>query len=998
MHELKEEEIIALGAYEVLLKEYVPDAGCEGYLLRHKKTGARICLLPADDNNKTFYIAFRTTPKDSTGVAHIIEHTVLCGSKDYNLKDPFVYLASGSLNTFMNAMTYSDKTVYPIASTNEKDFDNLMHAYLDAVFYPNIYREENIFRQEGWHYEVNDEGELSVNGVVYNEMKGALATPDAVLDDAILKSLYPDTTYAVISGGDPEVIPTLTYEEYLNFHRTYYHPSNSYIYLYGNCDMIGRLRYLDEAYLSHFDFLQMDTRVQPQKTFASPVEVKADYSLMTGEDPAGKAFLSWNAAMPRTAEKEEEQNRHDYLLQSMTMNVIDYVLCDSEGGPVREALRKSGICEDVDSTFDDGIMLPYYSISAKYTDPQQKETFRELVESTLRKVVREGLDPMAIEAGINYYEFVLREKDAGYTPLGLVEGLNLLDTWLYNEAAVFDTGHRLSILAELREKDPSWYTDFIRKNLIDNPHRSIVTLVPVPGLQAGKDKESAARLAKTKEEMTPEEFQAVKEKAEALSRWQDTPDNPEDVRKVPSLVRADLDTEGTPLVNEMDQAGPVPALTHPMFTDGILYLNLMFDTKQVPAELFPYLVVYRTFFGALDTKKHTYRELDLTTDCISGGISAGLQVNEDLRHPGAFRTSFGISVRVLPQNLDRCLDLVQEILFETKFEDSGRMLEVLEEERSGLKESLESSAHLTAGGRAMAHQSAAAAVREILSGISAYDLLKKVVTEFDTEKNELPARMEKIRDLVFTPANLFISLTGEEDKLPEAKKSLNVFAEKLPGEKENHEVKEDGRMNYETPLFVPSLTRKNEAFTIAGSVQYVAAAGHYGTGYADYRGTFSVLRQIENYDYLWQKLRVHGGAYGCAALFQRLGLSIYCTYRDPHLKGSLQVFRDNPDYIRSYEADEKTLTKYVINAIGQIDQPMTPRLAGSMARRMYMAGITNEDLQREREEILHCTKESIRRLADSLEKAKQDEVICVVGSREKIEENRDLFESVRPLT
>lgn len=996
MHKLKEEEILALGTYDVVLHEALPDMNGEGFLLRHKKSGARIALIPCEDNNKTFYIGFRTTPKDSTGVAHIIEHTVLCGSRDYNLKDPFVYLASGSLNTFMNAITYPDKTVYPIASTNEKDFDNLMHAYLDAVFYPNIYREENIFRQEGWHYELDEDGNLKINGVVYNEMKGALATADAVLGNAVPQSLFPDTTYAVISGGDPEKIPELTYEQYLNFHRTYYHPSNSYIFLYGNCDMIERLTYLDEKYLSHFDAQEMDTEVLPQKPFDKPVERSVDYSLMTGEDPKGKAFLSWNCALPLTANRKGKENRHAYLLQEMTMNVIDYVLCDSEGGPVREALRKSGICEDVDSLFDASLMLPYYSISAKYTDPEQKETFENLVESTLEKVVHDGIDPLAIEAGINYFEFNLRERDAGYTPVGLVEGLGLLYTWLYNDEAVFDMQNRLSILEELKKKDPSYYTDFIEKNLLSNPHRSVVTLVPVPGLEAKKDAEEAERLQALKASMSEEELHRIGD-GKALAAWQDTPDDPKDVAKVPSLSREDLDRTGVPLINEMVQTGRVPVLTHPMNTSGIVYLDLLFDCRKVPKELYPYLVLYRTFFGALDTKTHSYRELDLLTDRISGGISGGLFVNEDMKNPDVFRTSFGVSVSVLPENLDKALQMVREMIYETVYTDFSRMMEVLEEERSGLKESLEGSGHVTAASRALSHLYEGSAIREILSGIEAYDLLNSVCSNFDVLKDDIPGLMEKIRDLVFTPGNLFVSLTADRAQIEKTLPVIDAFADALPGERENREITADGRMQYLTPDFVPDLTPVNEAFTIAGSVQYVAKAGRWGDNYSGYTGAFSVLRQIENYEYLWQKLRVHGGAYGCAGLFQRTGGMAFYSYRDPHLARTLSVYDDNASYIRSYETDEKTLTKYVISAIGQIDQPMTPRLAGSTARRMFMAGITNEDLQREREEVLHCSLDSIHALAEPLERIRNG-IVCVVGSQEKIEENKDLFDSVRALT
>ena len=401
-----------LEKYEVLQHQYLKDTGCDSLLLRHRKTGARVALLPCDDDNKVFYIGFRTPPEDSTGVAHIIEHTVLCGSRDFPVKDPFIELVKGSLNTFLNAMTYPDKTVYPVASCNDTDFKNLMHVYLDAVFYPNIYKEQNIFRQEGWHYEADDANSpITVNGVVYNEMKGALSSPDDVLSRSIYAALYPHTPYAVESGGDPVYIPDLTYENYLNFHRRYYHPSNSYIYLYGNMDMEERLTYLDEAY-----------------AFTEPAEVCEHYSILAEEDEAGKSYLSWNVSLDKDGQDTE---------LGLAFKILDYMLCDAEGAPVKKALRDKGIGEDVYSLLELGIRQPTYSVTAKYTDPECKEEFIETIEQTLREIADKGLDQRALLAGINHFEFKYREANYGYYPKGLVYGLNALDTWLYNDMTPF---------------------------------------------------------------------------------------------------------------------------------------------------------------------------------------------------------------------------------------------------------------------------------------------------------------------------------------------------------------------------------------------------------------------------------------------------------------------------------------------------------------------------------------------------------------------------------
>ena len=343
--------------YELLQHEFLKDTGCDSLLLVHKKTGARVALLPSDDDNKVFYIGFRTPPKDSTGVAHIIEHSVLCGSRDFPVKDPFIELVKGSLNTFLNAMTYPDKTVYPVASCNDTDFKNLMHVYLDAVFYPNIYKERNIFLQEGWHYEAeDDQSPITVNGVVYNEMKGALSSPDDVLARSIYGALYPDTPYAVESGGDPVCIPDLTYEAFLEFHSRYYHPSNSYIYLYGNMDMEERLIYLDEAYLSAFDKIEIDSEIPAQAPFDKPVEASEHYSVQSEEELDGHSYLTWNVSLAPDGQDTE---------LGLAFKIIDYMLCDAEGAPVKKALRDKGIGEDVYSLLELGIRQPSYTVTAK---------------------------------------------------------------------------------------------------------------------------------------------------------------------------------------------------------------------------------------------------------------------------------------------------------------------------------------------------------------------------------------------------------------------------------------------------------------------------------------------------------------------------------------------------------------------------------------------------------------------------------------------------------
>ena len=476
-----------LTAYEVVTEENLTDIHSTGWLLRHKKTGARVMLIENDDENKVFNIAFRTPPKDSTGVAHILEHSVLCGSREFPLKDPFVELVKGSLNTFLNAMTYPDKTCYPVASCNDKDFQNLMHVYLDAVFYPNIYKREEIFRQEGWNYHLEQkEGPLKYNGVVYNEMKGAFSSPDEVLEREIMNHLFPDTTYGCESGGDPKNIPDLTYENFLNFHRTYYHPSNSYIYLYGNMDMEEKLAFLDEHYLSHFDYLDVDSVIQEQKAFGACRDVTLEYPVAENEGEEDNTYLSYNMVVGNAADSQ----------MAIAFEVLDYALLSAPGAPLKQALLDAKIGKDIYGSFEDGIKQTYFSIVAKGANLNRKEEFIKVIRDTLTKIAEEGIDKKAVTAGINYYEFRFREADFSSYPKGLMYGLQIFDSWLYDETKPFIHVEALDTFAFLKEQiSTGYFENLIQTYLLDNQHGALVTIVPEPGRTARLDAELKEKLA-----------------------------------------------------------------------------------------------------------------------------------------------------------------------------------------------------------------------------------------------------------------------------------------------------------------------------------------------------------------------------------------------------------------------------------------------------------------------------------------------------------------------
>lgn len=977
-----------LEAYEVISHEYLPDIDSDSWLLRHKKTGARVALLPRDDNNKVFYIAFRTPPEDSTGVAHIIEHTVLCGSRDFPIKDPFIELAKGSLNTFLNAMTYPDKTVYPIASCNEQDFKNLMHVYLDAVFYPNIYKEQNIFRQEGWHYEAESaDSEITINGVVYNEMKGALSSAEDILGREINSALYPHTPYAHESGGDPVCIPDLTYEAYLDFHRRYYHPSNSYIYLYGDMDMAERLTWIDENYLSCFDRLEIDSSVPLEPAFENPVEARKFYSILPEEEKKGKSFLSWNVAVA--------PDSLDAGL-NMAIQILDYALCDAEGAPVRKALRDRGIGEDVYASFESGIRQPSFSIVSKYTDPDRKEEFVSVIRETLEKLADEGIDRRALTAGINRYEFRYREADFGSYSKGLIYGLNALESWLYDDRKPFEAlkiGDFFDFLRQESEK--GYFENIIRKNLLENPHCAVLVLEPEPGLSKRLDEETKEKLAAMAKNLSAAEREIIISDFAALRAWQQKPDAEEDIRKIPMLSREDLTREAVSSLNVLSESDGLSAVTHPLSTNRIDYLTFLFDIRDLPEDYIRHLGIFKTLFSVLDTENYSYAELDHEINICTGGIGSltGFYnwYGDPSRQKGG-RLTFEVTVKTLHKNLTSALSLVQEIMMKTRYDMPARIREVLEEERAGMRAGMASAGHATAAQRALSYISEGAAITDLISGLSAYQMLDETCAKLSDGEDgsrqvlELCSLLSDMSKTIFRRDNLTFDCTACKEDIPEILTAARELAAGLnPSPDRTFE------------RFDPVLDLKNEGLTTAGQVQFVCRAGRFTDYGLKSTGVFRVLRVLMGYEYLWGRVRVEGGAYGCMSSFTRDGNAFLVSYRDPHLRRTIKVFEEAADFLRSFDADERTMTKYIIGAVSALDQPMTPFVYGRYSLTSYLTGLTDEQVQIERDQVLNASPEDIRAMAAYLDAVMAAGCLCVVGSDSKIRECPELFREIRKL-
>lgn len=966
-----------LNAYEVLKEEDLQDIHSKGWLLKHKKTGARVMLIENSDENKVFNIAFRTPPKNSTGVAHILEHSVLCGSREFPLKDPFVELVKGSLNTFLNAMTYPDKTCYPVASCNDRDFQNLMHVYLDAVFYPNIYKKEEIFRQEGWNYHLEQkEGPLKYNGVVYNEMKGAFSSPDDVLEREIMNSLFPDTTYGCESGGDPVNIPDLSYEEFLDFHRQYYHPSNSFIYLYGNMDMEEKLEFIDSHYLSAFDSLAIDSQIRDQEAFVQVKDIQKNYPVSEDEGEEDNTYLSYNMVVGEAAD----------INLSLAFEVLDYALLSAPGAPLKQALLDAKIGKDIYGSFEDGIKQTYFSIVAKGANLSQKEEFVKVIRDTLTKIMEEGIDKKAVTAGINYYEFRFREADFSSYPKGLMYGLDILSSWLYDDTKPFCEVQLLEGFEFLKKAlEEGYFEDLIRKYLLDNTHGAILSLVPEKGLAAKRDKELEEKLENYRKSLSDEELTRMVENTKALEAYQESEEDPEALTCIPMLSREDIKKEITGLTNEEHYVDDSLFLYHDVCTNGIGYADLLFEIHDFDVNTVHYLGLLKSVLGAVDTENYSYGELFNEVNARTGGISYGIEVFDDAQDTDAFRAMFAVRGKALYPEMDFMFSMIREVLTTSKLTDTKRLYEIIARVRSRAQASLASAGHSTAVLRGASYASPMAAFQDEMAGIGYYQFIEKLEKDFDSCKDEIVKNLRKVMEEVLRPENFCVSYTGERESLDVVKAQAAGIKKVLFNGQKPESVKQ-----------APCI-KKNEAFKTSGQVQYVAQNGNFRKKGLEYTGALEILKVILSYDYLWINLRVKGGAYGCMSGFKRNGESFLVSYRDSHLKRTLEVYQGVPDYIRAFEADEREMTKYIIGTISNKDVPRTPQMQGSISKTAYFSNVTEDMLQKERNQILGAQKEDIQKLAALVEAVLSDDQICVVGSETAIEKAEDVFMEVKPL-
>ncbi len=907
-----------LPEYELIDERDLTDIHSQGIYLRHKKSGARVAVISNDDPNKVFYIGFRTPSRDSAGVPHIIEHTVLCGSEKFPVKDPFIELVKGSMNTFLNAMTYPDKTVYPVASTNDKDFQNLMDVYMDAVLHPNIYKEENIFKQEGWHYELDSpEDDLTINGVVYNEMKGAFSM-----------------------------------------------------------DAAEKLNWLDEEYLSAYDEIDPDSNIQSQPAFEAPLSYEKYYSISSGDSEENGAYLSCNWCVGDGPD----------ALEYVAWDILSYALIDSQGAPLKEALTEAGIGDDIYGGYDGGVRQPYFSVIAKNANESDRERFCSIIKKVLTELAGGGLNHATLLAAINGAEFKFREADFGRIPKGLMFGLQMLDSWLYDDSEPFLHMDELSVYDELRNRlEQGYFEGMIEKYLIDNPHTTQITLLPKKGLNAEKDEALAVRLKACKDYLNEDEINELIRQTKALEDYQTEPSLPEDLEKIPMLSRADMKKDSMPYSNIIEKCEGVDFIWHDYETNGIIYLDYLFDVGHISEEMVPYLQILKTLMGSLDTEDYSYVDLANEVNLYTGGVAPSVSVFGDMSGKRAYQPKFEIRIRTLSKNLDKAVSLAKSMMLDTSFDDEKRIYDVLAEMRSRLLTNIRESGNTAASLKAMSAVSAKSRYDDLLHGIGQYRAADALVDDFENVKDDLISVLTGLVKSIFTRERLMVSVTCRKPEYELVKARAAELTEGLP---------RDTGKAYEE---IPPAGEISEGYMDASQIHYVVLGGSYKETGLPYTGALSVFRCIMNYEYLWQNIRVLGGAYGCGCSIDRCGNICFSSYRDPNLGGTLDVYRGVADYLRNFDVSDRDMTRYVIGAFSEADAPLTPVSLGRRSLTGYITGIDLAALQKARDEMLNCNQQDIRDLAAYVEAALKAAGCCVIGNEESIRENEALFKHVEVL-
>lgn len=961
--------------FRLLQATPVKEAAATAYRFFHEKSGARLLFMQSDDDNKVFSIAFRTPPTDDTGVAHIVEHSTLCGSRKFPLKEPFVELVKGSLNTFLNAMTYPDKTIYPVASRNDKDFHNLMDVYLDAVFYPVMYNTPEVLMQEGWHYEIETPADdLTYSGVVYNEMKGALSSPDDLLESKIMASLFPNTTYGFESGGNPESIPQLTQAMFIDFHKRYYHPSNSYIYLYGDMDIEAKLEFLDAQYLSAFDRIEVPSVIEYQQLFAAPKTLSAQYPVGADESLTAKTFLSLNAVVGRANDPE----------RMLALEILEHALLRTQAGPLKKALTEAKLGKDVTSSFEDGILQPFFSIIINGAEAEKAAEFQTLVRKTLEELIAKGIERELLEASINLLEFKLREADFGQYPKGLIYNLKLMNSWLYDGDPTMYLYYEALVEKMKAGLKTDYFERILKESFIDNSHQTLVVLEPSQTMAAEKEAVLKAALAEKKAAMSPAELEQIIAVTAELKRRQEMLDTPEVLATIPLLKLTDIKQQAEELPCEKKWLEDIKVLHAPLVTNDIAYINLYFDASAVSSEQLPYAFLLTELLGKVSTERYSYAELANQINLHTGGIGYDLLAYTKDRDPDALLPKFKVKIKTLVKKLPTASSLLTEILLGSRFDDEQRVHDLIDQCRSSLEMYLLRSGHQIAASRLASYFSAGGHYNE-QGALTFYEFIKDFSDHFSERYRELPAKFAALQPLLFNRNGALLSVTTEAENYQAFADSFAALAAQLE------------QKQYPAAPYLFAETKKNEGFMTSSQVQYVSKGANFVKLGYDFSGSMRVAETILRYDYLWTRIRVQGGAYGAFAQFKRNGNMMLGSYRDPNLAETIAVFDETAAYLADFSVSDREMDKYIIGTMSAVDAPLTAQMKGEAAAECYIRDISQADRQQIRDEILATRQHDIVSLATLVAACIEQNYICALGGEGKIRENSTIFGELKSI-
>lgn len=950
-------------------KEVITDIHGEGYLFEHLKSGARLIYIKSQDENKVFSISFKTPPEDDCGTPHILEHSVLCGSRKYASKDPFNELAKGSLNTFLNALTYADKTMYPIASCNEEDFHNLMDVYLDAVFYPNIYSKKEIFLQEGWRYIINeDTGELDVTGVVYNEMKGALSDPESLLQGAISRNLFGKTTYGFESGGDPCAIPDLTYDKFLSFHQKYYHPSNSYIYLYGDMDIERCLSHIGDEYLN--DFVRTLDLPEICETKDTPSQISNETFPTDNEESSGYFAYSVNVGLCTDEEL------------TMALQVLSYVLLETNASVIKTALIEAKICDEVEGWFDSSTYEMLFSIVAKNADLTKVSEFEKVINRTLENILQEGLDKELLDSSLRRLSFLLKEEDYGSTPKGLIYGMKLMKSWLHGKNP-FSCLRQFETLEKLKNPNYNWKS-IIKNHILLNTKKNILAFSPDKEKEKQLQDAFVKKMQDKKASCTEHDLKMIQDDLKKLETFQHTEDTPEILEQIPLLQLSQVNPNPPIPVYTKSRVGEGTQIFVPLQSNGIIYFKLHFDTDYLSEELSPYAGLLSDIMGKLDTKKYSYQELPTITNKVFGGLS--FQNDVYTKSTEEYHAFFTIRSKFLKEDITEVADLTKEILLNTNFDALRSLQKIVRGAKIKCENYLLNYSHLEAIQHSVGQLSNGGKINEMTSGIEYFHFLCTIDKLLIESPEKVIEKLKETANILFTQKAFHISFGCEKEDLDKAIFLQDFIYESLSSGSNNTLQK-----------YLFDLRPNSVGFTANSTVQYnVFAADYKRLGY-NYKGSMQVLKTILNLEYLWNEVRVKGGAYGSGCSFQQNGICYFYSYRDPNLIETYKIYNDLWKKIEKFDASDRELTKYIIGTLNRLDQPKTNVERLNDAINKEYRGFEEDFEVVERKQIINTTKEEILQYMDLLKNIVVDKNYCTIGNEGKIVSNKEFFNSTRKL-